>query len=137
MVRDWERVIQSDKRKFNYGEIFQIKDNLIRFPEDGYIKRTKHENRLVVVCHHVKTNSDQRHWSVLIAPCSSQVDYQNPSDLKISPNEMNRIDRDTLIRLGMSQPVLKMDLVGPLGKLSDEESSLLSNLQLKLAGIKI
>ena len=96
-----------------------------------------HESRWVVVCHHVKTNSDRRHYSVLIAPCSSRVDYQNPSDLKVSPNKINRIDRDTLIRLGMSQPVLKTDLDGPFGKLSNEEMSLLSNLQLKLAGIKI
>jgi len=137
MERDWRKIIASDDRAFAYGEIYKIKDELINFPEAIFVGRTYHEIRFVVVTQHCRSNSNRNIWIVNVAPISSQVDYKRDTDLEIEPREGNYIDRVSLIRLGHSQPVLKIDLDGPIGKLPRDQLLNLTALQMKLAGIKI
>jgi hypothetical protein len=134
---DWRKVIASDDREFNYGEIYLIKDDLINFPESLFVGRTFHEVRPVVVTYHSVTNQNKRIWTINVAPISTQVDFRRDTDLLIDPAEGNYINRTSLIRLGLSQPVLKVDLEGPVGSLTRSQKLQLAALQMKLAGIVI
>jgi len=126
-----------DDRAFQYGEIYKIKDSLIVFPEAQYVKRTSHDTRLVCIIHHCKANSDPRAWVINVAPLSTKIEYKRDTDLEIYPNNENHIDKVSLIRLGCAQPVLKIDLEGPVGNLSREELLQLTGLQIMLTGVEL
>lgn len=136
MQRDWRKIIASDDREFAYGEIFKIKDDLIYFPEALFAKRTYHGSRLVVITQHCRSNSNPNVWTVNVAPLSTKIEYKRDTDLEINPEEGNYIDKTSLIRLGLSQPVLKVDLEGPVGRLTREQLLALTALQIKLSGIE-
>lgn len=126
-----------DHREFKYGEIYKIKDSLITFPESKYVKRTMHETRLVCVIHHCEANSDPKSWVINVAPLSTKTEYKRDTDLEIHPNDQNYIEKTSLIRLGCAQPVLKIDLEGPVGRLSRIELLQLTGLQILLAGVQL
>ena len=136
MQRDWRKIIASDDRDFNFGEIFKIKDELINFPESLFAKRTYHESRLVVITQHCRSNSNPNIWTVNIAPLSTKIEYKRDTDLEIEPKEGNYIEKKSLIRLGLSQPVLKVDLEGPVGRLTRDQLLALAALQIKLSGVE-
>lgn len=134
---DWRKIIACDDREFQFGEIYLIKDDLIYFPESLFVGRTFHEVRPVVITYHSSTNRNKHIWTINIAPISSQVDFRRDTDLPIDPVPGNHIDRKSLIRLGLSQPVLKVDLDGPVGTLSRQQKLQLAALQMKLAGVVV
>lgn len=126
-----------DHRVFEYGQIYKIKDSLITFPESRYTKRTKHYSRLVCIAHHCESNYDPRNWVINVAPLSTKTSFKRKNDLEIHPNNENYINKISLIRLGCSQPVLKIDLEGPFGNLSREQLAQLTTLQVILAGVEL
>ncbi|ONK21238.1 hydrogenase [Bacillus sp. VT-16-64] len=135
MSTDWRKIILADEREFKYGEIYKIKDELVNFPESEFTPRTYHSSRFVVITQHCNANLDRNIWTLNAAPLSSKIHMKRDTDLEIEPNDYNYIDRKSLIRLGTSQPFLKIDLEGPVGKLSPEQQKELAALQLKLAGV--
>lgn len=126
-----------DDRVFQYGEIYKVKDEHVVFPEEKYVNRTKHPSRMVCVIHHCEANSDAQSWVINVAPISSQLGMKRDNDLEIAPQEGNYINRKSLIRLGCAQPLLKIDLEGPVGKLSDEQLMQLTALQIILTGTEL
>ncbi|GAC42832.1 dehydrogenase component [Paenibacillus popilliae ATCC 14706] len=126
-----------DDRVFQYGEIYKAKDDYIVFPEEKYVTRTKHESRLVCVIHHCEANSDPRAWVINVAPLSSRIEMKRDNDLEITPQKGNYINRRSLIRLGCAQPLLKIDLEGPVGVLTESQLLQLSALQIILTGTEL
>lgn len=135
MSNDWEGLKAFDAREFRFGEIYRVKDKLVDFPESRFVQRTYHSIRCVVIIHHCNANLDKRVWTLNAAPVSSQTDMKRDTDLEIEPCEGNYINKPSLIRLGAAQPFLKIDLDGPVGRLSEDQQKALSALQLKLAGV--
>ncbi|GAC44333.1 Fe-S-cluster-containing hydrogenase components 1 [Paenibacillus popilliae ATCC 14706] len=126
-----------DARVFHYGEIYKVKDIYIVFSEEKYVNRAKHESRLVCVIHHCEANSDPRAWVINVAPLSSRVEMKRDNDLEITPQEGNYINRCSLIRLGCAQPLLKIDLEGPVGVLTESQLHQLTALQIILTGTEL
>ena len=135
MAADWRKVIASDEREFKFGEIYLIKDELIDLPESLFVKRTFHHNRPVVIHQHCDSNLNKHIWTLNAVPISSQVDYKRDTDLEIKPENGNYIYKDSLIRLGLAQPFLKVDLEGPVGVLTDDQMKDLAAIQMKLTGL--
>ncbi len=135
MQTDWRKIIAQDSRGFPYGSIFVIKDELIEFPESLFVGRTFHKLRPVVITYHSSTNSNKNIWTINIAPISTQVNFKRDTDLEIMPGSGNYINSTSIIRLGLSQPVLKVDLDGPVGELTREQKIQLAALQLRLSGV--
>lgn len=131
-----KRIDARDKREFKFGEIYLTKDKLVNFPEETIVKkRTYHNKRMVVITQHCDSNFDPNIWTLNAAPLSTQIHMKRDTDLEIEPCEGNYIDRTSLIRLGASQPFLKIDLEGPVGRLSEKQQKMLSALLLRLAGV--
>lgn len=126
-----------DNRVFEYGEIYNIKDEYVVFPESRYVTRTKHDSRSVCIIHHCKANSEAKSWVINVAPITSNLSLKRDTDLEIIPQDGNYIDRKSLLRLGTAQPVLKIDLVGPVGRLTEDQMMELSALQISLAGVDL
>jgi hypothetical protein len=95
-------------QKIKWGGIYPIPDSLIVFPEDRLqgARKTSHINRYVLVLQCQEDCDDSVRRSILIAPLSRKkqakdvTDYELPSGLKFP----------SLVRLGLVQPVLKIDL---------------------------
>lgn len=127
-----------DDRNFAYGEIYLVKDEDVTFPESEFTKgRTFHGKRMVCIIHHCSSNENKYIWTLNAAPFSSQINQKRDTDLEVGPDEGNYINRKSLVRLGSAQPFLKIDLEGPVGKLTESQLLQLSALQLKLAGIDV
>lgn len=135
MGTDWRKVILSDERRFLFGEIYEVKDELVNFPEGEFTPRNFHSVRYVVITQHCNSNLNKHIWTLNAAPLSSKIEYKRDTDLEITPAEGNYINRKSLIRLGSSQPFLKVDLSGPVGKLTEMQMKQLAALQLKLTGL--
>ncbi|WP_456273408.1 hydrogenase [Bacillus sp. AK031] len=124
-----------DDREFHFGEIYKVKDELVNFPESQIVNRTYHHKRMIVITQHCSANLDKNVWTLNAAPLSTAVNMKRDTDLEIEPDTGNFIKKDSLIRLASSQPFLKIDLEGPVGKLTTDQQKMLSALQLKLAGV--
>ena len=109
-------------RKIQRGEIYLIADDLIVLPETrlpSKPERELHENRPVLILQTNLDNDDPLYLSILVAPLSHRVDLQDQRDFKLSAR-LAGLECDSILQLGLTQPVLKMDLQGnALGKVDD------------------
>ena len=95
-------------QKIKWGGIYPVPDNLIIFPEDRLpgARKTPHERRYVLVLQTQEDCDDISRLSVLIAPLGTKkrakatTEYELPSGMRFP----------SLVKLGMVQPVLKVDL---------------------------
>ncbi|MCK4402665.1 MAG: type II toxin-antitoxin system PemK/MazF family toxin [Dehalococcoidia bacterium] len=109
-------------RKVQRGEIYLIADDLIVLPETRLPSkpgRELHENRPVLILQTNLDNDDPLYLTILAAPLSHRVDLQDQRDFKLSAGQAG-LEHDSIVQLGLTQPVLKIALQGEaLGKVDD------------------
>jgi len=98
-------------RRVRRGEIYLVKDDLIQIPETRLPgqKRKKHEERPVLVIQCKEDAQDHYCYTTIVAPFSHRVKLKRAQDLELSRKETG-LDYDSILRLGLIQPILKVDL---------------------------
>lgn len=138
MLQDaFERVGVTGKH-IKRGEIYWVTDELIEFPEERIPSRptrTIHEERPILILQTNADNAEPLYPIVLIAPLSHRVDLQDKRDYKLKAGQ-GGLKQDSLVHLGLVQPILKTELQGDaIGKLdtlaiNDIDAILAANLGL-------
>jgi len=109
-------------RKIQCGEVYLVADDLIVLPETrlpSKPEREIHENRPVLIPQTNLDNDDPLYLTILVAPLSRRVDLQDQRDFKLSAGQAV-LEHDSIVQLGLIQPVLKIDLQREaLGKVDD------------------
>lgn len=120
------------------GEVYLIRDDLIVLPEARIPEskaRMVHPQRPVLIVQTDVDNSEPLYPVVLIAPMSHRTDLQSERDCLLRAKQ-GGLDQDSLVHLGLVQPILKTDLQGsPIGALdswamNDVDAILAANLGL-------
>ncbi|MCL6480053.1 MAG: type II toxin-antitoxin system PemK/MazF family toxin [Peptococcaceae bacterium] len=127
-----------DEREFRQGEIFLVKDELINIP-DTFLDlrgRAYHRRRPVVILYDIPSNINPNSYTVIAAPASHRTDMKRETDL-ICPKSEGGFKQDSIIRLGLIQPFLKIDLEGPVGRLPEKQLLDLVALMLYLLGVDL
>lgn len=104
------------------GEIYLVKDERVHIPETRLPgkKREKHEWRPVLIIQCKEDAQDRFCVTTIIAPFSHRVDLKRAQDLEL-PRAETGLDYDSILRLGLIQPILKVELSDkPEGRLSKE-----------------
>lgn len=131
-------ILGRDDREFRQGEIFLVKDELVNIP-DTFLDlrgRTYHRRRPVVIIYDASSNANPNSYTVIAAPVSHRIDMKRETDL-ICPQREGGFKQDSVIRLGLLQPFLKIDLDGPVGRSPDNQLINLTALMLYLLGIDL
>jgi mRNA-degrading endonuclease toxin of MazEF toxin-antitoxin module len=107
-------------RVIKRGEIYYVPDGLIKLPKSQLKgERVEHEARPVLVLQTDLDNQNPLYPIILVAPLSHRVDLQDDKDYRLNVGQ-GGIKQDSLVQLGLTQPILKIDLVGnPIGQLDD------------------
>ncbi len=94
-----------------WGGIYAMRDDLIVFPEDRLpgARKTPHEYRSILVLQCQTDCDDPNLRTVLIAPLSTKKRIRERFDHELAAGTGN-LRSDTLVKLAMVQPVLKVDL---------------------------
>lgn len=125
-----------DNREFIQGQVYIATDTDVKIPDDIFGKRTLHENgRPVVIIYDVPDNKNPLVRTVLAAPLSSKIEYKRETDLYL--DEADGVERPSLLRLGLTQPFLKVDLQGPVRTLTEDAIDKMLALQLHLMGVSL
>lgn len=108
-------------RVFEAGGIYYVNDKLISLPESDRIKsRNYHEGRPLVVLQNDNANSNEAVPLITVAPVSSVQKYKKASDLPLKP-KVDDVNTDSLLMVGLLQPILKIDVERKIGDISDEK----------------
>lgn len=102
------------------GQIYWVEDSIIVFPTarlSEYPERTMHDNRPVLVLQSDLDCCNPACRLVLIAPLSHKVEYQDETTYRINAEDTG-LPKDSLVELGLIQPILKMDLSGFVAELN-------------------
>jgi len=138
LLRDAFERIGITGKHIERGEIYLVPDELIEFPEEripSRPSRTIHEQRPVLILQTNADNAEPLYPIVLIAPLSHRVDLQDKRDYKLKAGQ-GGLKQDSLVHLGLVQPILKTELQGDaIGKLdtlaiNDIDAILAANLGL-------
>jgi len=125
-----------DKRSFEQGEIYLAKDPDVKIPDSTLTGRTFHNKRPVVIVFSCVVNKEPLYPVVVAAPLSHDVSRKRAIDLEITA-EGSGADSDSLLRLGLIQPFLKIDLEGPVGKLASQQVDQMVGLLIELSGVDL
>lgn len=122
-----------DIREFEVGEVYYIKDELVSIPDADRttMRRRAHEGRRVVIAHNNYLNADPTWPLIHIAPLSHRVDLLKETDIEVTddPKDGDGVSENSIIRLALVQPVLKVDLERLVGKLSRDKITEMLALQ--------
>lgn len=121
-IRDAFQRIGVKAKRVRPGEVYLVKDELISIPETRLPgeKRERHEYRPVLVIQCEEDAQDRFCRITIIAPFSHRVDLKRTQDLELR-HEDTGLDHDSILRLGLIQPILKVELSRkPVGRLSGE-----------------
>ena len=115
------------------GSLWTVRDKLIVFPEDRLpsAKKTSHEFRTIVVLSRLEDCEDPTRIYVLMAPLSSNTRIKAKTDYLIPKGNGNLRD-DSMVRLGLVQPILKTELEKEIGLLPE---SILEDLKAMISVI--
>lgn len=99
------------------GDIWTISDSIITFPTDRLpkSKRTNHEQRPVLVLSCDEDLTRVRPLTAIISPVSAVIDKM-VTDFRLTVG-MGGLKYDSVVRLGLIQPILKIDLKQKIGRL--------------------
>lgn len=120
------------------SEIYWVPDELIHLPEEripSRPSRTMHEQRPVLILQPDVDNAEPLYPIVIVAPLSRRVDLKGKQDYKLKAGQ-GGLKQDSIVHLGLVQPILKTDLQGEaIGKLdalamNDIDAVLAANLGL-------
>ncbi len=125
-----------DNRDFKQGEIYLVGDEEIHFPDEKFTGRTRHDDRPVVVVTNHPSSGDPTYPLVLVAPLSHRVEFKREVDLEVLASA-EHVEQDSLIRLGLIQPVCKVDLRGPVARLSSGKVDEMLALVIEMLGVDL
>jgi hypothetical protein len=109
-----------DDRIFEYGQIWKIRDGLIKIPDaDRLNMRDEHFCRCVIIIDNNEKNIDESFPIITVAPISHRVDCIREFDIELSKDD-DQVQEDSIVRLSLSQPVLKKDLFVCEGLISED-----------------
>lgn len=144
MVRTYkDREKLKDSREFAFGEIWKVRDELIRLlPSDRMDdKRTIYPSRTVVIVQNCLENNDEESLLIRVAPLSTTVEYLQKFDVLLLPNEENvkkdDVKEKCMAQIQLSQPILKKDMFEKVGEISKEKKEEIAAVKLSLLGIDL
>lgn len=123
-----------DPRVFEQGEVYLAVDSDVKIPDEAITGRTTHPKRPVVIVYNHSTNQNPLYPVVMAAPLSHDTSKKRETDLEVFARE-DGVVSDSLLRLGLIQPFLKVDLEGPVAKLSEQRIIQMLSLILHLLGV--
>ncbi len=122
----------------NRGEVYLVKEAAIQFPKErlpGAPPPRRHRRRPVVVLQCDEDNHDPTYPIVLVAPLSSRVDLKGRQDFLVHAGEAG-LHLDSIIMLGLIQPVLRQDLEdNPLGQFDPQRMAEITAMLLCNLGV--
>lgn len=124
----------TDTRSFEQGDIWIIRDNLLAIPDADVQGRVIHSSRPVIILHETPLNSSPTFPTVMVVPLSHELSFKKSCDLELHPEE-GSVVKPCLARLGLAQPVLKIDLFELRGKLTDQQLKDLLTMQVLHLGL--
>lgn len=144
MVKTYsERIDLKDKREFAFGEIWKLRDELIRLlPSDRMDGERKiYPCRTVVIVQNCLENNDEESLLIRVAPLTTTTEYLQKFDVLLLPNEENVKKDDVkdkcMAQIQLSQPILKKDLFQKVGEISQEKKEEIAAIKLNLLGIDL
>lgn len=109
-----------DTRKFSFGQVWTVPDELISIPDSDRIgNRNLHDARAVIIVSNNKGNTNPLIPIVTVVPLSHRVDCKGPGDVELYSDRDN-LAYDSIARIRLIQPVLKADLVRLVTTISDD-----------------
>lgn len=109
-----------DDREFIFGQIWKIRDILVGIPDaDRVGDRKEHFARCVVVVDNNDKNSSEDFPIITVCPLSHRIDCIRDFDVELK-KENDGVNQDCLVRISLSQPVLKKDLHTCEGEISND-----------------
>lgn len=126
-----------DTRIFRFGEIWLVEDSLISIPDGDYTEhpgRNLHSIRPVMIVQNNQNNVDPFSHTISIAPLSSKVEYKQRFDVLLT-SARDGVEKDSLVRLWLAQPVLKVDLEHCVCVISEEAMAEVLDAQLEWLGL--
>lgn len=108
-----------DTRQFEFGSVWLINDEEIKFPKEERLgTRKMRERRWVVVVSNCSENYHPFCATVTVAPLTRRTDLMMPFDIPLKAR-IDNVAEDCIIKLKQMQPVLKIDLYDKKGLISE------------------
>ncbi|MGE5632002.1 MAG: type II toxin-antitoxin system PemK/MazF family toxin [Caulobacteraceae bacterium] len=127
-----------DDRQFAFGEIWKLRDELIRLLPSDRIKneRTIYKCRTVVIVQNSKENNDENYLLIRIAPLTTTVEFEQIFDVVLLPNK-DEVKDKCMAQIQLTQPILKKDLFEKVGEISIDKKNEIAATIMKMVGIDI
>ena len=127
-----------DNRSFTYGDIWLVRDELIRLMPSDRLEnhRNIHPSRAVVIVQNCDENDDEESILIRVAPLSTQIRFLQKFDVELEPGK-DGVKEGCMVQVQLTQPVLKKDLFKTVGKISDEKKEEIAAVKLELLGIQL
>lgn len=127
-----------DSREFAYGEIWKLRDELIRLlPSDRVLgSRNIYPSRTVVIVQNCLENNDEESLIIEVAPLTTTIKYLQKFDVLLLPDK-DGVKQECMVQVQLSQPVLKKDLFEKVGEISSEKKEEIAAIKLNLLGIDL
>lgn len=103
-------------RSFQSGEVYMIDDKKVLFPGRFYIED---KPRMVAVIGNTNHLNDPLIPTVQAIPITTKLKYETPQCLPVSAGTAN-LDKTSLLKVGLIQPMLKKDLGKLVGQLDPD-----------------
>lgn len=127
-----------DTREFAFGEIWLLRDKLIRIlPSDRVVnKRNMHYSRAVLVVQNCLENNDEESLLIRIAPLSTTIRFEQKFDIRLHPSE-DEVKDECMAQIQLTQPILKKDMFKKVGMISDDKKQEVAAAKLELLGVDL
>ncbi|WCK55131.1 type II toxin-antitoxin system PemK/MazF family toxin [Aneurinibacillus sp. Ricciae_BoGa-3] len=130
-----------DNREFKFGQIWKLRDKLIRLLPSDRIEddRTYYASRTVVVVQNCIENNDEDYLIVRVAPLTTTVEFEQKFDVILYPNDGDEKKDDVkekcMAQVQLTQPILKKDMFEVVGEISNEKKNEVAAAIMKMLGI--
>lgn len=124
-----------DDRKFKFGEVYFIKDELIDFPHSDKIagSRTIHKGRRVVIISNNEHNSDKHSPIISVSPLSTRTDLIRKFDIELEKDK-DGVKSNSIVMMELIQPVCKVDIERRCGEIREEKKIAILDSMLEIFG---
>ncbi len=125
-----------DTREFIFGEIWLLRDELIRLlPSDRVAnKRNIYPSRAVLVVQNCLENNDEESLIIRIAPLSTTIRFEQKFDVRLHPDE-DGVKDECMAQIQLTQPILKKDMFKKVGEISADKKQEVGAVILELLGV--
>lgn len=127
-----------DTREFAFGEIWLLRDKLIRLlPSDRVLgKRQTYPSRAVLVVQNCLENNDEESLLIRIAPLSTTIRFEQKFDIRLYP-DADEVKNECMAQIQLTQPILKKDMFKKVGMISDDKKQEVAAAKLELLGVDL